>query len=259
MLETEIVKMTERTTTENEIIIRAEEPPCCTCIGEKKCAKCACVRGNKACKNCRNFVKCKNQYNYLNAIKGDLQNKKATGKDNVYSDNELRKGSVGGMSENARNNIEGPSNNNLADEGKSGGPEDVENVIGDGNCFFRSISKALFATENNHERIRKEVVMKMRQDEAFYKEYTGSNFAKHTEQMLNSKGGVEIWATEAEIIGTSERYDLDLFVYSLVGNKPQWLLYTRNGKCNHRKNFVKILHTGSHYKLVHDKGRPCTC
>ena len=205
--------------------VQLSEVHCCTCVGGKKCVNCVCARGKVACKNCRNGLNCKNQHNYLNKINET--------KDDIH--------------------------NNRDDEGKSDEPKNTENVKGDGNCFFRSISKALFATENKHEQIRKEVVMKMRQEQVFYKEYTGSNFEKHTNDMLNTEGGVEIWATEAEIIGTSECYNLDLFVYSLVGNKPQWLLYTRDGKCNHSRKYVKILHTGSHYKLVLDKGRPCTC
>ena len=135
----------------------------------------------------------------------------------------------------------------------------IIDVNGDGNCFFRCMSLALHDSENEHKEIRERVVRKMREDKEFYRAYISTDFEKHTEGMSNSNGRDETWATEAELIAASECYNRDIYVYTKVGNKSDWCLYSKDGQCHHTREYIKILSTGSHYKLVRDEGRPCNC
>ena len=145
------------------------------------------------------------------------------------------------------------------EERKSKEPKDIENVEGDGNCFFRCLSKAMYGREDEHREVRGKIVKYMKENEDVYKEYTGPEFDKHIENMAHSTGGEEIWATEAEILAANECYEIDIFVYTKTGVRSEWHRFARNGECQHKRKYIKLLHTGSHYKLVHDKGRPCKC
>ena len=51
----------------------------------------------------------------------------------------------------------------------------------------------------------------------------------------------------------------DIYVYTKIGNKSDWCLYSKDGQCHHTRGYIKILSTGSHYKLIRDEGRPCNC
>ena len=56
-----------------------------------------------------------------------------------------------------------------------------DSVIGDGNCYFRCISKHLFGTEQFHSTIRKEVVSEMERHSGLYKELidTAEPYVQH--------------------------------------------------------------------------------
>ena len=56
-----------------------------------------------------------------------------------------------------------------------------DSVIGDGNCYFRCISKYLFGTEEFHSTIRKEVVNEIERHSGLYKELidTAEPYVQH--------------------------------------------------------------------------------
>ena len=99
----------------------------------------------------------------------------------------------------------------------------------------------------------------MKEDRKFYGAYTGKDFEKHIEGMSRSNGSNDSWATEAEIIATSDCYDIDIFVYVQREKNSEWHIYTKDGKCHHERKYIKILSSRSHFQLVQDKGRPCKC
>ena len=43
------------------------------------------------------------------------------------------------------------------------------------------------------------------------------------------------------------------------GTAEKWHRYSVWETCNHKSKFIKINHTGSHYQLVVDNERPCSC
>ena len=146
-----------------------------------------------------------------------------------------------------------------ADESENYEPEDIRDVKGDGNCFFRCISVALYENEDEHKEIRENVVQKIVAEREFYGAYTDKDFEKHVEGMSRSNGSNDSWATEAELIATSNFYDDDVYVYLHKEKNWEWHTYTKDGKCHHERKHIKILSTGSHFKLVRDEGRPCKC
>ena len=92
---------------------------------------------------------------------------------------------------------------------------------GDGNCYFRCISKALYNTENRHKDIRKTVVTQMNQNENKYAQYM-NNFQQHIREMQHHDGRVSSYATEAEIFATCNVYNIDIFVNNPSFPDHEW-------------------------------------
>ena len=138
-------------------------------------------------------------------------------------------------------------------------PQDVSDVVGDGNCFFRCISLSLYSTQEKHKEVREKIVATVQNDKQFYKERIDGNFDQHVKEVSLSDGSGSSWATEAECLAASETYDRDIFVYDERRTPAEWFRYSRPDTCNHRRKYIKILCTGSHFKLVNDDGRPCKC
>ena len=77
--------------------------------------------------------------------------------------------------------------------------------------------------------------------------------------MSKATGSRNAWATEAELCATSEAYDCEIYVFAKAGTVEKWHRYSVWETCNHRSQFIKINHTGSHYQFVVDIEKPCSC
>ena len=84
------------------------------------------------------------------------------------------------------------------------------------------------------------------------------DFDTHIQNMSKATGSRNSWATEAELCATSETYDSEIYVFAKAGTVEKWHRYSVWETCNHRLQFIKINHTGSHYQLVVDTERPCS-
>ena len=204
---------------------------CCVCSSSRQnCKNCECAKKGNPCVNCRKGPDCKNTL-----------------------------GNSEGKNERTERKTRGISKGNGTRSGTMNEPTDIQNVEGDGNCFFRCIALALYKSEEQHEIIRKKVVHEIENDSDYYKKYIDKEIKTHVNDMSRSNGGTATWATEAEIVGTTACYNIDIFVLTDAGNQPDWHLYTKDWICQHTRKYIKILCTGSHYKLVLDPGRPCKC
>ena len=76
---------------------------------------------------------------------------------------------------------------------------------------------------------------------------------------MRSDGHTNTWATEAEILATSEAYKCDIFVLSEQYKNIGWQKFSFDKECNHNKKSIKILNTVNHFKLVTDEKRVCIC
>ena len=222
---------------------------CCVCgSSDQNCKKCKCAKKNKACLNCRRGAECQNEYGNKTSESIDVNEKS----------DENRNESQGPTRRSKRQEDQKKKKKGL-NSNKNDKPDDIEDVMGDGNCFFRCLSIALHKHEEEHKKMRENVVQKMNEDKEFYKQLIDEDYQEHIDGMKHSDGRIESWATEAEIIAASETYNIDIFVYREIGNDPDWHLYTKDRKCHHARKYVKILNERSHYKLVLDQGRPCKC
>ena len=67
------------------------------------------------------------------------------------------------------------------------------------------------AMKTKHKEVRQKIVETMKINKQVYQAYA-ENFDSHLENMMRSDGHSNTWATEAEILATSEAYKCDVFV-----------------------------------------------
>jgi hypothetical protein len=101
-----------------------------------------------------------------------------------------------------------------------GNPDKIENVKGDGNCFFRAISSEMIGNEESHNEIRNAVVTFMTCRVEF-NEFIGTP----THEYLNNSamGSSGTWATDIEIIATATLLQTNIYVYATVSGCMKWL------------------------------------
>ena len=128
----------------------------------------------------------------------------------------------------------------------------VNDVQKDGNCYFRCIALAIHDDENKHKEVRQKIVETMKMNKQVYQAYA-ENFDSHLENMMRSDGHTNTWATEAEILATSEAYKCDVFVLREQYINIGWQKFSFDKECNHNKKSIKILNTANHFKLVTDE------
>ena len=92
-------------------------------------------------------------------------------------------------------------------------------ITGDGNCLFRAISKAMYNTEDEHIKLRKDAVKHIHESKEKYKPYIDTSFDKHIQNMAHTDGLTESWGTEAEILALTEILQRSIEVYSKTGEK----------------------------------------
>ncbi|MEL7079663.1 MAG: endonuclease/exonuclease/phosphatase family protein, partial [Cyanobacteria bacterium J06582_2] len=136
--------------------------------------------------------------------------------------------------------------------------EQIIDIAKDGNCFFRCISQFLYNTQEYHKDIRKSVVQTLKNKREYYTNYIDGNFDDHIRFMSEINGRISSWATEAEIIASSEAFGADVFIKDTRRNQ-EWLRYSRRLECDHNIRYITILYESNHYSLIKNIHRPCRC
>ena len=95
-------------------------------------------------------------------------------------------------------------------------------VKGDGNCFYRCLSKYLYGEETKHIQIRNNVVNYMDQNRHIYSQYVDGNMEDHLLKQRSTDGHSSSYATEAELFAAADRYRLNILVKSAVQRDSGW-------------------------------------
>ncbi|XP_023932797.1 uncharacterized protein LOC112042458 [Lingula anatina] len=139
-------------------------------------------------------------------------------------------------------------------------PRQLKKVIGDGNCFFRSLSFAITGSDmlydNDHIILRNNIVSHMKQLEyAFASSMLGDNDSTSANYIRRTGMDSEnVWGTETEILAAAHLLQTDIYVYSKPGDSWKWLKYSANflDQNNHSHNTaIYLQNTNSdHYDIV---------
>ncbi|XP_061191743.1 uncharacterized protein LOC133199982 [Saccostrea echinata] len=132
-------------------------------------------------------------------------------------------------------------------------PSSQQEILGDGNCFFRAVSFSLTNSEDYHYVIRSAVCKHLLENEVVFKPFlrTGENTVKeHLSKSSMSKNGT--WATELEILAVCHLINVDIYTYT----RNQWLKFSIEKESPHIKRRTGAIylnhHAQNHYNVVLD-------
>lgn len=102
----------------------------------------------------------------------------------------------------------------------------VISVLGDGNCFFRALSMIIYGSQEEHDRVRRNIVEMMKQNPEIFIALLppGRTIQQHIEVMKTSR----VWATQVEVQAAVEVYGVPLYLFTQTPtrNSYHWLRYT---------------------------------
>ncbi|KAK3089910.1 hypothetical protein FSP39_007586 [Pinctada imbricata] len=95
------------------------------------------------------------------------------------------------------------------------------NVKGDGNCFYRCMSVAIYGTEDLHSEVRQEICDYMSHHREKFECFTDCSIDQHIRNQRKMDGSINSWATEADIYAAAARYETNIKI-TMNKDKPQW-------------------------------------
>ena len=135
-------------------------------------------------------------------------------------------------------------------------------IIGDGNCYYRSISYILTGSEDFHQEIRQAVCdFEMRHQEIF-KDLIGRDFERHIAVQRRPR----THATEWELVAVATMLNKPVYSYfAMEGDEYQWLRIEpyihRDIRCEcGSMYYITICNTNrNHYDVVQPRDAVCNC
>ncbi|KAK3590658.1 hypothetical protein CHS0354_007156 [Potamilus streckersoni] len=141
----------------------------------------------------------------------------------------------------------------------------IDYIRGDGNCFFRALSKVVYGTESCHKQIREavvDVIKKYPKKFEAYLDLDDGGIRNHTQEMRQ----LGTWATQTEIYAAATLLQRDIYVLSPdpSGDNYKWLFFTPvfqySGDISYHPCFITLCHTnGNHYDRVATIEGKCNC
>ncbi|XP_069115015.1 uncharacterized protein [Argopecten irradians] len=139
----------------------------------------------------------------------------------------------------------------------------IDYIRGDGNCFFRALSKVIYGEESCHGEVRQAMVDIMEKFPKDFEQFIDNpSIEDHFKEMR--KDGT--WATQAEIYGAASFLQRDIYVLSPdhTGDQYRWLLFSPRLKCSKADTYhtchVTLCHTnGNHYDRIAPATGDCNC
>lgn len=133
-----------------------------------------------------------------------------------------------------------------------GAPCKITDTVGDGNCFFRAISKALCGSDELHLTIRRAVVTQLETYAPAYENILRSDYKSVSEYIrksdIRSQGS---WATEVEIQAAADFFDVSIYTFY----EGCWIQYIpKGGRVSDQGIYLE--NCGYHYKNVVCVKRP---
>ena len=139
---------------------------------------------------------------------------------------------------------------------------DVQDVKGDGGCYYRCLSLYFTGSEENYMKFRREVMAYLRSNLDSYSsmirsETRGANTTDYFSR--KTRADRQDWAETTEIIATCVVYDINVHVLALVPGRRvwEWLHFDPSigtGKPSHAVRDVYLYNQGSvHFMLCTPK------
>ena len=92
----------------------------------------------------------------------------------------------------------------------------IKRVLGDGNCFFRSISHQLFTSEEKHYAVRSLLVRFENLNKSVFRSYLMSNNEPTIDHHIKKMDRLYIWATQVEVFAASSFFQIPLYTLCYI-------------------------------------------
>ncbi|XP_045207354.2 uncharacterized protein LOC123559526 [Mercenaria mercenaria] len=140
----------------------------------------------------------------------------------------------------------------------------IDAIRGDGNCFFRALSKVIYGNQSFYNEIRQAVVDVLEEHPKKFEAFADGPMSQHIKSMREDK----TWATQTEIYAAATLLNRDIYILSpdQTGETYLWLLFKPQFIYNKTytgcRCYITICHThGNHYDRIaalKAKGK-CNC
>lgn len=138
----------------------------------------------------------------------------------------------------------------------------IDYIEGDGNCFFRSLSKVIYGSESCHTELRQAVVDLLEKFPREFEQFLDGSVHEHIKSMR--KPGT--WATQTEIYVAATLLQRDIYVLSPdhTGEVYRWLLFSPRFSYKeasvYDRCYLTLCHTnGNHYDRIASVDKDCNC
>jgi hypothetical protein len=125
----------------------------------------------------------------------------------------------------------------------------------DGNCLFRAFSHWKYGSQEEHQRIREEVIEYAKLDRLFVSEYLGDE--AEVDKWINSMARLEVWGDSLAMELLAKRYKVILFVVSQnkFGGSTirEYLPHERLHYC--RTDVYFLFHNLKHFEILDPYGQ----
>ncbi|KAI4797394.1 hypothetical protein KUCAC02_025123 [Chaenocephalus aceratus] len=119
-------------------------------------------------------------------------------------------------------------------------------IPGDGNCFFRAVSKAVSGTDSNHGALRQATVTRLESAHSEYGSILRNGYSSVADYISRSRmGSLCTWATEVEIQALADHMGVSIYTY----HKEVWLRYACNKEPIAAQG-IYLENCGNHYETV---------
>ena len=138
---------------------------------------------------------------------------------------------------------------------------EIDSIRGDGNCFFRAVSKAICGSEENHKQLRDLCVEFLNTHSNQFRQFVDDD---DIQAHMNAMRKLGTWATQCEIFAAATILQRDIYVLSPAGSSGyKWYKFTPQIPCDPAtldRCFITLSHTqGNHYDCIFPKDKVCNC
>ena len=131
-------------------------------------------------------------------------------------------------------------------------PKQVDHIVGDGNCFYRSISLEVCGTQNEHEAVRELIIDTMIRNEKSFSKYVGdlgNDLSQHTPRPRSWGSDAEIFAAatllQTTIVFTPTSPDCRKWLshpplFSITGVLPSDERIYLSNLCSHFERVIRV-------------------
>jgi hypothetical protein len=129
---------------------------------------------------------------------------------------------------------------------------DIHAIEPDGNCFYRCVARKIKGSESYHVKIREQLSEHMRKNKPQYSMYVDGDYEIHIRNHERYDGRVVSWATEAEIVATSNLFSMLIVLIRVEAGNVSAMRFKPHSSVNvkNENDILYILLENNHFSYL---------